>query len=141
MAVALLREKFRMREQAAVVISAGTLGIQGRRAAEFARLAIAEHDEKMAAHIEEHRSQGVSPSLVEMADHLLVMAPKHEEYIRQYAPRAAQKIVRLWEFALDETLLQIDDPVGLGPIAFQHCRDLIDQCLDSWLATISPQTE
>ena len=37
MALALLREKYRRRQIPAVVISAGTLNIQGRRAADFAR--------------------------------------------------------------------------------------------------------
>ena len=133
MAVALLREQFRARDIPAVVISAGTLEIQGRRAAEFARVAIAELGDEIAAHIEEHRSQGVSPPLLEMADHIVVMSPRHQDYVRRHAPRANNKVVRLWEFAEDSSLETIEDPVGLGLVAFRQCRDLIEQCLQRWL--------
>ena len=135
MAVALLRAKLEKRGTPAVVISAGTLGIQGRRAAEFARRAIAELDAEMAAIIEEHRSQGISPQLLGMADHIVVMAPRHEEAVRRKtSPAVAERLVRLWNYAPDDrSLRKIPDPVGHDAEVFRHCRDLIDTCTDNWL--------
>lgn len=134
MAVALLRPKLAARDISAVVISAGTLGIHGRRAAAFARRAIAEVDENMGQSIAEHRSQGVSSGLVQMADHLVVMAPRHEHHLQKMAPELGTRVVRLWEYAArDDHLDKIPDPVGHDLDVFRGCRDLIDDGLEHWL--------
>jgi protein-tyrosine phosphatase len=135
MAVALLREKYQARGVSALVISAGTLGIQGHRAADFARAAITEFGPAFARHIDEHRSQGLSPALAEMADHIIVMSSRHEAEILRHNPARAPSIVRLWEHAPAEfgSLTKIPDPVGQGPEAFRTCRDLIDASLNHWL--------
>ncbi len=138
MAVALLRHKLERRKVAAVVISGGTLGIHGRRAASTARRAITELDPDdeygMASRITEHRSQGLSPAMLQMADDLLVMAPHHEEYVSKLAPRAAGRVVRLWDYArVDIPLSKIPDPVGQDFEVFRRCRDIIDECLEQWL--------
>lgn len=133
MATAMLRHKLPRRDISAMVISGGTLGLQGRRAAEFARRAIAERSEDMADDIEQHRSQGLSAPMIKRADHLLVMAPKHEETIRRIAPQSVDRIVRLWEYADDTTLGKIPDPVGHDATVFRGCRDLIERCVDNWL--------
>ena len=134
MAVAMLRHKLEGRDVSAMVVSGGTLGIQGRRADEFARAAIAERSEEMAEIIDAHRSQGLSPKMLERADDVVVMAPRHEAYVTSAAPGAAENIVRLWQYAADPTLDQIPDPVGHGATVFQGCRDLIETCIDNWLA-------
>lgn len=135
MAVALLRHRLEKVDEPVVVISAGTLGIQGRRADEFARRAIAEHDPEMSTIIDEHRSQGISPQMLEMADDIIVMAPRHEEAVRRLgSPAVEQRIVRLWEYAPnDVNLRKIPDPVGHDADVFRHCRNLIEQCLHRWL--------
>lgn len=145
MAVALLRHSLEERDIPAVVISGGTLGIHGRRASSQARRAITELDAEdqtgMVSCIAEHRSQGLSPAMLEMADELVVMAPRHERYIRQMAPRAADRIVRLWEFAeVDIPLTKIPDPVGQDFAVFRRCRDLIAECLERWIAENFHQT-
>lgn len=124
-----------------MIISAGTLGIQGRRAAEFARRAIRELDDSMGDVIDEHRSQGISPTMLDVADHLVVMAPRHEEFVLKARPGLADRIVRLWEYAPKETRLRkIPDPVGHDADVFRHCRDLIDRCLERWLdEALTPQ--
>ena len=143
MAVALLRQKLSRRAIAAVVISAGTLGIQGRRASPFARAAVVERDPDLAAIIDEHRSQGLSRGMVEMADHLLVMAPRHEQFIRRMRlPAASRRIVRLWEHARGNPPLgKIPDPVGRDADVFRHCCQLIDSGLDHWLDEAFPQND
>ena len=85
--------------------------------------------------ISEHRSQSVQPAMIELADHVFVMAPKHEEYLRRFIPALGDKLVRTWEWA-DEALTQIDDPVGQDLAAFQRCRDLIDRCMDNWFDSL-----
>ena len=142
MAVALLRKKLNDRGISAVVISAGTLGIQGRRAAVFARQAIAEWNDEMSATIDEHRSQGLSPALMQMADDLVVMAPRHAQFVRQRASAdVVKRLVPLWEYVPgDLNLKKIPDPVGQDAEVFRHCRNLIDQCLDRWLeVTFGPR--
>lgn len=134
MAVAILRQRLRLREIPAVVISGGTLGIQGRRAAEFARRAMAEYSEEAAGHIEEHRSQGVAPTMLEMADHIIIMSTRHEDFVRRHNPKALSRVVRLWEFAEGASPLhKISDPVGQDAQTFRECRDLLDGCLQRWI--------
>lgn len=134
MAVAMLRYKLDRRQVPAMVISGGTLGIQGRRADEFARLAIAERSEAMREAIDEHRSQGISTQMLKMADHLMVMAPRHARYVHQHAPPLLKRVVRLWEYADGEKRLsKIPDPVGQDAEVFRLCRNLIENCLDNWL--------
>lgn len=133
MAVALLRVKLDDQGVPAIVISAGTLGIQGRRADEFARAAVAELDAEVGEIIAGHRSQGLSPQLVDRADDVVVMAPRHERRVVEMVPDADENIVRLWAYADDTTLGQIPDPVGHDASVFRGCRDLINQCIDNWL--------
>jgi protein-tyrosine-phosphatase len=113
------------------IISGGTLGIQGRRAASHARAAIAELD----LDLESHRSQGANPALLRHADHIVVMAPRHERKLRASDASLAHKIVRLWEYA-DEDLDKIPDPVGHDLETFRASRDLIQACLRRWIDTL-----
>ncbi len=138
MALALLRHKLDDHNIPAVVISGGTLGIHGRRAATAARQVICESDPDdetgMASWIAEHRSQGLSPAMLRMADDLVVMAPRHEHYIEQIAPSLIDRVVRLWQYAqVDIPLTKIPDPVGQDVEVFRRCRDLISECLDGWI--------
>lgn len=136
MAVALLRAKLPGRPLEAIVISGGTLGLQGRRADQFARRAIAELDDssgEMVETIEQHRSQAISPAMLERADHIIVMAPRHARFVAENAPAARDHVVPLWQYGDDPTLTEIPDPVGMDASVFEGCRDLIDNCLDNWL--------
>ncbi len=134
MAVALLRHKLERRDISALVVSGGTLGLQGRRADKFARQAIAERSAAMGEIIDEHRSQGISPPMLSRADHVLVMAPRHERYVQQSAPQITDRVVRLWEYAGDDVQLsKIPDPIGQDAEVFRLCRDLIERGLNQWL--------
>ena len=92
--------------------------------------------EEIEIDISSHYSQGVQTALLDVADHVFVMAPRHENYLRQHAPSAATKIVRMWEWA-EEPLSQIDDPVGQDLAAFRVCRDLLDRCLERWFDSVT----
>lgn len=117
----------------ALVISAGTLGIQGQPAAEGAIRAI----EAWGATLEHHRSQGVSKPLMTAADHIVVMSPSHEGFLLKRDPNLVDKIVRLWRYGQPAGRLEeIADPVGLDDAAFVRCREDLEQCLRAWIATL-----
>ncbi len=135
-AAAFARKKADERGVNAVVVSCGTLGIVGHHAAEFGQLAMQE----IGIDISEHYSQGVQAAILNVADYIFVMAPRHEAFLVQAAPSLAPKIVRTWEFA-DTPLTQIDDPVGRDLLAFRACRDLLDVCLDNWFDSLTSVSE
>lgn len=132
LAEALARSMLAERDIPAVVISAGTLGIQGRPAAANSIAAAAE----IGVDLEGHRSQGVSMPLMRMADRIVVMAPRHEAELTRQEPALAAKIVRLWEY-LDEELDHIPDPVGQDLETFRLMRDRVQEALESWISTFS----
>lgn len=114
----------------AVVISAGTLGIQNTPAATNAILALQE----LGIPLEHHRSQGISLALLRASDHIVVMSPHHAEEILQRDPKLASKIRRLWEHAEPAgRLAEIADPVGLDLESFVECRVDLEQCLRNWI--------
>lgn len=132
MAAALAQAKAGERGMPAVVLSCGTLGLVGHSAAHFGQVAMQE----LEIDISSHYSQGVQPAMLDVADHVFVMAPRHEVYLTQHAPRVAPKVVRMWEWA-DEQLSQIDDPVGKDLEAFRVCRDLLERCLERWFESLT----
>ncbi len=116
----------------AVVISAGTLGISGRRPASSTRQVLSEIDIEPPS----TRSQGLSPALLERADHIPVMEPRHARAVADAAREARDCVVRLWEYA-DEPLEGISDPVGEDLETFRETRDLLYQCVDRWFADLT----
>jgi protein-tyrosine phosphatase len=130
MAAVLLKEKLQARNQAAVIISAGTLGLTGHRAADHARTAVAE----LGLSLEGHRSQGISLGLLRMADQLVIMSTRHEQAILALDPALEGRIVRLWHYdALTRDGDSIPDPVGQDLETFRECRELLDRSLEAWL--------
>jgi protein-tyrosine phosphatase len=128
MAAGWARHMFGERGIAAMVISAGTLGIVGEPAASFGQRAM----EEVGLDISEHYSQGIQPAMADAADWIVVMSPRHEAFLRQHLPHLTGKLVRMWEYA-PEQREQIDDPVGQDLQAFQTCRDLLEACVESWI--------
>ena len=129
MAAGLAKRLLEARGVPHVVISAGTLGLNGRSAASHAVAAMREID----IDIDSHYSQGISPKLAEVADWVVVMAPRHERHLRQKVPGIAPRIVRLWEWADAPGLTQIDDPVNQDIHAFRACRDLLARAVERWI--------
>lgn len=131
MAAALLRVKL---QQRAVVISAGTLGLVGRPAAQFAQMAV----ERFGASLDDHRSQGVSLPLMRMADHILVMSPRHSRHLLQLAPELQSRLVEIWRFDPEQQVeTGIPDPVGQNREVFEHCCEVIARCVDAWIDTLN----
>lgn len=136
MAEGILKKKLQDQDIPAAIISAGTLGLVGHRAAEHARTAM----QTWGFPIEEHRSQKISLPLLRMADHLIIMAPRHERAILQLDHALKTRIVRLWEFA-SQPIPEIPDPVSKDYQDFIENRDLIDQCLQAWLNTFDQEED
>lgn len=114
-----------------VIISCGTMNLTGRRAAAHAQQAVAD----WGLSLESHRAQGINTGLVKLADIIFVMAPKHRTKIVHYDPSLEPRIVNLWEHHPNQTLTQIDDPVGQELDTFRTCRDIIQECLKHWFNT------
>ncbi len=113
------------------IISAGTLGLMNRRAAEHAITAVEEIDLDLSG----HRSQSANSGILNMADVIVVMSPSHTLHIKKLNPSLAGKILELWRFAPREygLLDEIADPVGKDLNTFRRSRDLIGECIDNWL--------
>ncbi len=127
MAAGLARDVLTKQKVPHVVISAGTLNINGQPAAKHAVEAMRLIDLDIAG----HRSQGVSKHLCAMADKLVVMAPVHEQALVEMDPSLAPKIQRMWAYSKDQ-YDEIADPVGLDLDAFVICRDLLVECVNEW---------
>jgi len=132
MAAGIVRDRLGKQDIPCVVISAGTLNINGQPASVHA----VEACSQIGLDISGHRSQGVSAPLLELADHLVVMSPHHAESLLRIDKRLAPKIVRIWEFST-EPLDEIADPVGLDLAAFVKCRDILVGCLDAWVRRLA----
>lgn len=131
MAAALAGDLLKQRERPAVIISAGTLNLVGKPADRHAIAAL----EEIGISLDGHRSQGVNNPLVRMADHLIVMAPRHATELIKAHPALKPKIVRLWQHH-PTVIEQIDDPIGQDLDAFRECRDVITRCLNGWIDTL-----
>lgn len=127
MAAGFAKHKAAERGVDVAVLSCGTLGLQGHAAAQLGQVAM----EEVGIDISEHYSQGVQAAILNVADHVFVMAPRHEAFLLQHVPGVGSKLVRTWEL-VDDGLTQIDDPVGQDLAAFRTCRDLLDRCMDAW---------
>ena len=117
------------------IISAGTLGLVNRRAAEHAIKATEEIGIDLAA----HRSQSANSGILNLADVIVVMSPMHTRHIVKNTPALQSKILELWRLApIDKygRLEEIEDPVNKALNKFRQCRDLISDCLDAWIEHI-----
>ncbi len=128
MAEALARAKLQERDLDAAVISAGTMGIVGRKPSDAAVRALKEVGIELSGHL----SQGVDVNLVGHADIIAVMEPKHVDYFERRAPDLVDRVVPLWEYA-DEASGGIGDPVGRSIEAFRECRELLEAAVDTLL--------
>lgn len=136
MAAVIGKDLFAKHGKPAVIISGGTLELIGKRAASNAIAAVQE----LGLDLSSHRSQGTNPALLQMADDIVVMAPRHTAELTAKAPRLGAKIVELWRFyptdAPGAPLTQIEDPVGQDLQTFRESRDIILACLDDWIQSL-----
>lgn len=130
MAEGLLRAKLPEELQDKVeVASAGTLGINGSPATEFAIAASGE----LGADISNHRSQGVAKKLLKDSDIIFAMSREHQEILQRSAPRLRENIFLLRTFDRDSGE-QVDDSIA-DPISrdleiYRECAQMIADELD-----------
>lgn len=135
MAEGLLRHKLPERVQAAVEISsAGTLGIDGMPAAEYAQSVVAER----GGDISGHRSQALRRQVVANADLILAMSPEHVGYLAEHYPRYMGKVHLLRQFAQQAQPedSEIADPIGGGLETYRKCAETIDIELERGLPAL-----
>jgi tRNA threonylcarbamoyl adenosine modification protein (Sua5/YciO/YrdC/YwlC family) len=91
------------------VNSAGMMALEGAGASEETREVLTREGMDVSA----HRSQRVTPELVEQSDIILVMEDVHEDRILALAPQVKNRLFLLKEFArIKDSNLNITDPVG-----------------------------
>jgi protein-tyrosine phosphatase len=119
-------EKYRDRVK---IVSAGTLGLDGHFATDFAIQAAGE----LGADISRHRSQGVNQELVRNADIIFAMAREHKEYLAREFPEAQDNVFLLRTFDRPPREIEddgIDDPIGRSLSVYRQCAALIDSELN-----------
>ena len=108
------------------VASASVLGLDGPPAHK--------HSIKVASEIglqlQHHRAQPVTAELVAWADYILGMEIQHAAKLRGGFPEADEKIMLLGTFG---GVHEIVDPLGKWRPRFRACRDLIQDCVHTFI--------
>ncbi|MEC7240419.1 MAG: low molecular weight protein arginine phosphatase [Myxococcota bacterium] len=108
------------------VASASVLGLDGPPAHK--------HSIKVASEIglnlHDHRAQPVTEELIDWADYILGMEIQHAAKLRGTFPQADEKIMLLGNFG---GVHEIADPLGKWRPRFRSCRDLIQDCVHTFI--------
>ncbi|MGD8502796.1 MAG: low molecular weight protein arginine phosphatase, partial [Syntrophobacterales bacterium] len=87
--------------------------------------------------LQEHRARQVTPELIDSADLILVMEPRHQQELLSRHPEASVKTLLLRHFARYGSQTRgINDPYGLNLEAYRFCFEDIKECIESlhqWL--------
>lgn len=110
------------------VLSAGTAAGYGSAATEEAEQAVAAY----GGDLSRHSSQPVSVSMVEEADRVFVMSPRHRKVLVEWMPEHAGKIA-----LLDPEGREIEDPVGAPASVYADCARRIHEALRQRLPEIA----
>lgn len=121
-----IQEELRDRVQ---VLSAGTLGINGASATQYA----VQVTRELGGDIENHVSQGVTGELVRRADVILAMAKEHKNFLGANYPQVRDNVFLLRAFDTgsgDRESKDVDDPIGGSLDVYRGCGDVINSELD-----------
>lgn len=117
------------------VQSAGTWGLDGQQAAEYARAAMA----KRGLSLENHRARTVTREMLDEASVVLVMTEDHFHALTAEFPDARKKIHQISEFS--DRQYDIVDPYGGPPEEYELCATELAQLIErgypriaSWVA-------
>lgn len=111
-------------KQNVTVQSAGTLGIHGSPATDFAVEVARDHGADIAG----HRSQGITEKLVKSSDLIFAMAEDHKHYLQDRFPGFRENVflLRAFDRAPGEiTNESIADPIGQSLEVYRECGELI----------------
>lgn len=106
------------------VYSAGTIAISGNLASDFAVIAA----QKYGADISHHLSAPLTKELINNADLILVMSPKHKDAVLELVPEAEVKtfLLREYAFGISE---EVFDPIGQPLEIFEKVAAVINESL------------
>jgi protein-tyrosine-phosphatase len=108
------------------VLSASVLGLDGLPAHKHS-IKVAQ---EMGLDLRAHTAQPVTEELVEWADYILGMEIEHAAQLRGRFPQADEKILLLGTFG---GVHEIEDPLGRWKPRFRACRDLIRDCVETFI--------
>jgi protein-tyrosine phosphatase len=106
------------------VYSAGTIAQKGSLPSEFAIIAA----QKYGADISHHLSSPLTKELINDANLILVMSPKHRAAVFELVPEAKSKIFLLCEYGsgINE---EVEDPIGAPLEVFEKVAAIINENL------------
>jgi len=111
------------------VVSAGTGAGHGGAASEEAEQVVKSY----GADLSRHESQPVSVAMVEEADRVYVMTPRHKKVLVEWMPDHAAKIE-----LLDPTGRSVEDPVGGSTEVYRTAAKHLHEALLARLKEIAP---
>lgn len=112
--------------------SAGLSAFPGQPPSTYAVQALA----AAGADISGLRSQQLTTNLVREASCIFVMTRNHLESVQYLFPEAAEKLFLLREFELGASSLDVTDPIGMGPDAYEITSEIIQRALPGILKFI-----
>jgi len=107
------------------VSSAGVAAWAGGSASAEAVTAMAD----LGVDLTPHRSQPLTPALVDNAYLIVVMTRAHQYEVLHRFPEAAEKIRLVTEFGMDGKDTDIADPIGLSVNVYRKTRDDLDSAI------------
>lgn len=117
------------------VVSAGVSAMEGDTVSANSVAAL----KKVGLNISGHRSQPLTPELVERADVILVMTESHRAMIDLMFEPAPENVYLLREFMPEGAPREIVDPYGSALPAYEACRDEIVEAIPSVIAFLKKQ--
>ncbi len=117
------------------VTSAGTLRIDGRKAACDMQTAAIANGLDLSSHL----SKPLSLLLIQASDVIFVMESIHRNEVLRLCPQAEPKIVMLGQW-LDPAQNELEDPMGKEPEVYQRVANEIDTALARWFEYHKPQS-
>lgn len=123
MAHALIEHHARLKGLNLMILSMGTLDLNGRHAHPLAVESLREIGIPLA----HHRSQGVSVGLLAHADLVLVMASEHRKWLARHGFGAMDRVVVAGTFDPVDPRPDIDDPVDGTLEDFVVCRERLQR--------------
>lgn len=107
------------------IYSAGTIATSGNLPSEFAVIAA----QKYGADINHHLSAPLTKELINDADLILVMSPKHKDHVIELVLQAQSKtfLLREYAFGIKE---EVEDPIGAPLEVFEKVAAVINESLE-----------
>jgi len=127
----LLKDYAESRGRKVEVQSASVLGLTGHPAHKNAIKVMHE----VGLDLTKHRSQPVTPELMEWSDYVLVMEFKHATKLRERYPESTDdQIMMMGSFA---GYMEIKDPLGWWKGPFKTCREELSRCVEAFVDSLS----